>query len=234
MAIGAKFYQLGEVDSTNEYAKRIMNEAPEGTVVIADVQTAGKGRMGRRWFSPEGGIWMSVVLDGCDGGLIPLAAGVAICEAFQPYGIDLGIKWPNDVLLKGKKIAGVLVDVIEERTIMGIGINLNVREFPDELKEKASSILIETNKHLDAQDLYHDLCRAIEDNYQLVKEQRIDELLGKWQCHSVMTGRHVRIEQPDRIVIGRVLDIDRQGALVIMQYDNTVEHIIAGDCALLK
>jgi len=234
MIIGSKYYQLTEVDSTNEYIKQMLEASPEGTVVLADVQTAGRGRMGRNWYSPEGGLWMSVLLDHCDNCLMPIAAGVAICEAFRTYDIRLNIKWPNDILLNRKKVAGILIEIVNGRAILGMGINLNVTHFPDELKERASSIFMETKKHLNTQTLYEHLRLATDKYYSLLKEDKIDDLLVKWREHTIMLGQDVRIELPERVIVGKVLDIDRQGALIVMRADYSVEHIIAGDCRLLN
>ncbi len=234
MIIGSKFYRLSEVDSTNEYIKSILENSPEGTVVLADVQTAGKGRKGRNWYSPEGGLWMSILLDHCDNCLMPLTAAVALAEAFQTYDIKLGIKWPNDLLLNQKKVAGILTEIVDNRAILGIGINLNVREFPDDLGKKASSILVETKKHLDTHTVYQDVCYSMDKHYQYLKGDKIDDLLGRWRTHTIMIGRDVRIELPDRVVMGRVLDIDRQGGLIILRADYGIEHIVAGDCSILN
>lgn len=234
MIVGSRFFRLSEVESTNEYVKGILKDAPEGTVVLADVQTAGKGRKGRNWYSPEGGLWMSVLLDHCDSCLMPLTAAVAICEAFEVYDIRLGIKWPNDLFLNRKKVAGILTEVVDDRSILGIGINLNVRQFPAELAQKASSILVETKKHLNAQTVYQDVCYSVDKHYQYLKEEKIDELLKRWRDYTIMIGRNVRIELPDGVVMGKVLDIDRQGALVVLRADYRIEHIIAGDCRLLN
>jgi BirA family biotin operon repressor/biotin-[acetyl-CoA-carboxylase] ligase len=234
MIVGSKFYRLAEVDSTNEYIKGILKDAPEGTVVLADVQTAGKGRKGRNWYSPEGGLWMSILLDHCDNCLMPLTAAVAVSEAFQQYDIRLGIKWPNDLLLNNKKVAGILTEIIDDRAILGIGINLHVRDFPVDLAKKASSILVETKMHLDRQTVYQDVCYSVDKHYHFLKEDKIDELLEKWRAYSIMIGRDIRIELPDRVVIGRVLDVDRQGALMVLRADYGIEHIIAGDCKLLN
>jgi BirA family biotin operon repressor/biotin-[acetyl-CoA-carboxylase] ligase len=234
MIIGSRFFRLSEIESTNEYVKGILKNAPEGTVVLADIQTAGKGRKGRNWYSPEGGLWMSVLLDYCDSCLMPLAAAVAICEAFEVYDISLGIKWPNDLFLNRKKVAGILTEVIDDRSILGIGINLNVKQFPVALAQKASSILVETKKHLNAQTVYQDVCYSVDKHYQYLKEEKIDELLKKWRDYTIMIGRDVRIELPDRVVMGKVLDVDRQGALVVLRADYRIEHIIAGDCRLLN
>ena len=234
MIVGSRFFRLGEVESTNEYVKAILKDAPEGTVVLADVQTAGKGRKGRSWYSPEGGLWMSILLDHCDSCLMPLAAAVAICEAFELYDIRLGIKWPNDLLLNRRKVAGILTEVVDERAIHGIGINLNVEQFPVDLTQKASSILVETKKHLNAQTVYQDVCYSVDKYYRYLKEEKTDELLKKWRDYTIMIGRDVRIELPDRVVMGKVLDIDPQGALMVLRVDHGVEHVIAGDCRLLN
>ena len=234
MIIGSKFYRVTETHSTNDYLKGILDDVPEGTVVIADVQTAGKGRKGRSWYSPDGGMWMSVLLQQCQNCLLPLTAGVAICDAFHEYDIRPAIKWPNDILLNGKKIAGILIEVIDDRAILGMGINLNVRDFPDDLREKASSVLIETRKHLDRQTFCRHLCRALDANYNVLKEEQVETLLTKWRNNSVMLGREVRIELPNREVVGKVLDVDQHGGLIVMRADYDIEHIVAGDCVLLN
>lgn len=234
MIVGSRFFRLSEVESTNEYIKGILRDAPEGTVVLADVQTAGKGRSGRNWYSPEGGLWMSILLEHCESCLMPLTAAVAICEAFEPYDIRLGIKWPNDLFLNGKKVAGILTEVVDERAILGIGINLNVTQFPADLAQKASSVIVETKKHLNTQTVYQDVCYSVDKYYHYLKEEKIDDLLSKWRDYTIMIGRDVRIELPDRVVMGRVLDVDRQGALIILRADYGVEHVITGDCRLLN
>jgi BirA family biotin operon repressor/biotin-[acetyl-CoA-carboxylase] ligase len=233
MIVGSKIFRLNEVDSTNEYIKQILKDSPEGTVVVADTQTAGKGRLGKKWYSPEGGLWMSVLLQHCNNCLLPLTAGVSICETFQSYDILPRIKWPNDVLLNGKKIAGILTEIIDDRVILGMGINLNVQQFPAELREIATSVFIETKKHFSTQSLLQHLCRAVTENYQLLKEERIDDLLAKWRSCSIMLDRDVRIELPGKTVIGKVLDIDRQGALIVVRADYSIEHVMAGECRLL-
>ncbi len=234
MIVGSKFYRLNEINSTNDYIKEILENAPEGTVVVADIQSSGRGSKGRSWYSPEGGLWMSVLLKHDQNCLISLIAGVAICEAFATYGIDAKIKWPNDVLLNGRKIAGILPEIVDENVILGVGVNLNVRQFPDDLQEKASSIFIETKKHLDPQSFYHRLCKSLDAYYGILKEEEVDTLLSKWREYTLMQGRDVSIELPDRLVVGKVLDIDRQGALIIMRADYGIEHVIAGDCRLLN
>lgn len=234
MIVGNKFYHLTEVDSTNEYVKQMVRDVPEGTVVLADIQTGGKGRAEHDWHSPEGGLWMSVLLYHHQSYLVSLLAGVAICEALEPYGIRPGIKWPNDILLNSKKIAGILCEVIDDKVVLGIGLNLNIRHFPDDLLGKASSVFLETRKHLDLHTVYHHLRACLDANYRLLQDNEIDTLLVRWRKYSVMLDRDVTIEMPNRVIVGKVLDIDQQGGLVLMRADYGIEHVVAGTCRLLS
>ncbi|MBE0433374.1 biotin--[acetyl-CoA-carboxylase] ligase [candidate division WOR-3 bacterium] len=234
MIVGNKFYHLTEIDSTNEYVKQMMRDVPEGTVVLADIQTRGKGRTGRDWHSPEGGLWMSVLLYHHQSYLVSLLAGVTICETLELYEITPGIKWPNDILLNGKKIAGILCEVIDEKVVLGIGLNLNIRHFPDDLLSKATSVFMETRKHLDLHTVYHQLRAFLDANYKLLQDKEIDALLTKWRKYSIMLDRDVTIELPDRVIVGKVLDVDHQGGLVLMRADHGIEHVIAGNCRLLS
>lgn len=234
MIVGNKYYHLTKVDSTNEYVKQMVKEVPEGTVVMADTQTMGKGRSGHEWHSPEGGLWMSVLLSHHESCLVSLLAGVAICETLEPYGIRPGIKWPNDILLNGKKIAGILCEIVEDKVVLGIGLNLNVQDFPNEIVDRASSVFIETRKHLDLQTVYHQLRAFLDADYQLLQNGEVDLLLNKWRKYSIMVDRDVTIELPDRVIVGKVLDIDRQGGLVLMRADYGIEHVMAGNCRLLS
>ncbi len=235
MIIGSKFFYLDEVDSTNEYAKKILNDATDGTVVLADIQTAGKGRLDRKWYSPEGGLYLSIILVPEKQLLIPVLAGVAICETFNNiYDILLGIKWPNDIFLNDKKIAGVLVEVIDTAVILGIGINLNIKEFPEELKEIAGSIFLETKKKLNRMMVFNDLCREIDNYYQMLKDNKTNELLQKWRNYTIMFGKTVQIETPERVIKGRAIDIAGNGALVLALPDGKIDKVLAGDCSIIK
>ncbi len=108
MIIGSKLHYFDEIDSTNEYARKIVDDAVDGTVVLADIQTAGKGRLENKWYSPEGGLYLSVILVIDKPLLLPIIAAVAICETFSHYNIILGIKWTNNIQLNERKDAGIL------------------------------------------------------------------------------------------------------------------------------
>lgn len=232
--VGSQIYFFDEIDSTNEYAKRILRDAREGAVVYAEVQTEGRGRMGRKWFSPEGGIYMSVILFPDKPLLIPVLTGVAICEVFNAYDILLGIKWPNDLLLNEKKVAGILIEIIDNAVIIGMGINLNIAEFPDELKNTATSIFLETKKRFDKMMIYNDICRELERAYDLLKKNNVNEILQRWRNYTVMFGKTVSIETADRVITGRVIDIGGNGALILSLPDGKIEKVIAGECRILK
>jgi len=235
MLIGNKLYYLDTVDSTNAYAKVLLEKkVSEGTVVLADKQERGRGRFNKQWYSPEGGIWMSVILYPTDPALMSIVAAVAVCEALHLNGILPGIKWPNDILLNGKKIAGILVEIIDESVIVGIGLNLNIRTFPQELQDIASSVFIETKKHLEKKMLYDYLCKQLDDCYKMLQNKQSSELLTKWRHYTVILGQMVTIEMGDVTIQGKVLDISNDGALVLMKTDGKIERIPGGVCHLLK
>lgn len=232
MIIGSKLCYFDEIGSTNEYAKSLINKAPEGTVVLADQQTGGKGRFDKKWYSPEGGIWMSVILRPKNTSLVAIAAGVAVCETLNMHGILSGIKWPNDILLNRKKIGGILTEIVDDTVILGIGINLNIRKFPEELKDIASSVLLETKKHLGKKMIFDFLCKQLDDCYLMLKNNKTSELLTIWRHYTILLGQEVTIEMGDKKVTGKVLDIGNDGGLIIGLSDGKIEHIIGGTCQL--
>jgi len=231
MIIKSKIYYLDAVESTNDYLRSIVGEVPEGTVVVSDRQTMGKGRFGRTWFSPEGGLWMSSLLVSTQPQLMNLIGTVAICETMNSYDILLGIKWPNDIMLNGKKIGGVLVDPVDGKVILGLGLNLNIRDFPDDIELTSTSIYIELKKKFDKMMIFDLLCKEIDDLYGLYKLDRTQEILVKWRHYTVMLGRNVRIENAGRVITGRAIDISGDGGLVITFPDGKIERILDGSCS---
>lgn len=233
MIIGSKIYRFDEIDSTNEYAKSLIKQAPEGAVVLADRQTAGRGRLGKNWYSPDGGLWMSVILRPPEMSLMSVIGGIAICEALSCYGVLAVIKWPNDILLNEKKIAGILTEIIDDSVILGIGINLNIRTFPEELQGIASSVFLETKKHFGKEMIYQTLCTELDYCYMLLRNQEIPHILMKWRNYTTMLGRDVIIELPDnKMMTGRVLDISNDGSLIMRLPTGKVERILAGEVRL--
>jgi len=234
MLIGSKLYYFDFLESTNEYAKTLIKDAPEGAVILVDQQTGGRGRFGKQWYSPEGGIWMSVILRPPDPSLITIIAGIAVCRALHMNGVLPGIKWPNDIVLNGKKIGGTLTEIIDKTVILGIGVNLNIRDFPDELEAIASSVFLETKKHLEKKMVFDTLCKQLDDCYIMLKQNKITDLLTEWRHYTILLGQQVVIEMPDKELSGKVLDISRDGALIVMRSDGKIMRVVAGVCHLRK
>ncbi len=234
MLIGCKLYYFDSIDSTNEYAKSLIDKAPEGTVILADQQTEGKGRFEKKWYSPADGIWMSVILRPPNNSLVSIAAGISVCEALHMMGVLPGLKWPNDILLNDKKIGGILTEIVDDAVILGIGVNLNIRKFPKELMSIASSVFLETKKHLDKKMVFDLICKQFDDSYAVLKSNKATRLLEKWRHYTVVLGQEVTIEIGDNELTGRVLDISRDGGLVIMLPDRKVERVLGGVCHLKR
>ncbi len=233
MIIGSKIYYFDSIESTNAYAKTLIGKTPEGTVIIADEQTAGKGRSDREWYSPAGGLWMSVIVKPSSFNLLAIAAGVAICEALHIHGILPGLKWPNDIMLNRKKIGGILIDIVDDHAAIGIGLNLNIRAFPDWLVNKASSVFIETKKLLDLKTVQEIVFKELDGCYMMLKNRREPDLLTKWRHYTIILGQQVAVELGGVRIRGRVIDINNDGALVIMTSDQKIERVISGECEML-
>lgn len=241
MHIGTKIYHFKELDSTNEFAKTL-KDADEGTVVVADKQKQGKGRLGRNWYSPEEGLWFSIILKPKDKTLpLQMIIGVAVCDALKTLGIDANLKWPNDVIIGTKKIAGILAEVQsrllsgrDDAMILGIGLNLNIQEFPKEIKETASSLFLETGQVFDKQEILELLFNKIEQKYRELEQGKIQELLNEWRNYSITLGKPVEIKTPTEILQGKAMDIDKNGVLLLELPSGSIRKIFAGECSIIK
>lgn len=238
---------LQSVASTQEEAKqRAEDGAPEGTTVRAEEQTGGRGRMGRRWHSPSGkGIWMSVVLRP----ELPLAltpqltllAGVAVCRAIRrETGIDAGIKWPNDLLAGGRKICGILLEsaLREGRLhycIAGIGIsaNLQTADYPEEMREIATSLQIESGAPVDRDRLTAAVLDELELMYRLYNEKGFAPIRELWEALSVTLGRQIYIDTPDGRIVATATGLDEDGGLLLRDAQGNVTRVLAGEIGLL-
>lgn len=219
--IGQRIKYVNSTDSTNNECKRLEDKT-DGTLVIADAQTAGKGRLGRVWKSPHGsGIWMSILLKP-DVSLesvsqITLIAGMAVCRA---VGIDAMIKWPNDVVIGGKKICGILTEMSAEierinYVICGIGINVNIPSFPEELQDKATSMLVETGKKHDRERIAADVLNEFEKLYNSFIEKGFSFLADEYRKMCVTLNKDVRVIYRNNELTGKAVDIDDSGNLIV-------------------
>jgi BirA family transcriptional regulator, biotin operon repressor / biotin---[acetyl-CoA-carboxylase] ligase len=225
---------LDQTDSTNNYARQLAlhMEAPEGTLVIAEEQTAGRGKMGRLWHSPHGlSIYASVVLrptfDSSRTQAPTLLAAAAVAASLiHLYGIPARVKWPNDILIEGKKVGGILTESMLEQgrilfLIMGLGLNCahHLKDWPADLKKKAVSISQAGPKKVDRGQLLSQILRIFEKDYRRYSQGDYEEALLGWKNFNETLGRIVRIQTPGGFHEGKALDILSDGALVIRNSD---------------
>ncbi len=244
--LGQVLHWYEEVGSTSDRAKELAEEgAGHGEVVIAEAQTAGRGRRGRTWVSPpRRNLYFSVVLrPELPPGRAPeltLVASVALCDALRQAGVEAGIKWPNDLLASGKKIAGVLTELAAEPdrvhwVVVGVGVNVNARpeDFPDELRGEATSVLIERGQPA-PRALFAAACfTALETWIDRHAEEGFPPIRDAWRERSVTLGREVIVKADGREIAGTAEDIDHAGALLVRTRTG-VERILAGDVKLLR
>lgn len=229
--IGRRIIKLREVPSTNDYARSIAEEVPEGTVVLAERQTAGKGRKGRRWLSPDGGLWMSVVLKpGFVDPRIVFVGPLSLVDTLADFGIPSGIKWPNDVWVAGKKIAGVLVEGKgEEYVVVGIGLNVN-NPIPDELKDTAISMFEVTGERIPLEAVLKSLTFHMDAWYRIFKEDP-QVLMRKVRQRTFILGRFVEVTEGGERVVGRAVDVLDDGSL-LLDIGGSLRKIVYGDVSI--
>ena len=209
------------VSSTQEIAKRIMKE---NTVVVADTMDEGYGRMHRKWFAPFGGLWMSIILkERKNLQLMSLVVGVAVVESFKKFNVDTNLKWPNDVIYQGKKLAGILGEIHEGFAILGIGINLK-NEIPMEIENIAISI-----PWIDRNELLPVLLDEIEK--QINKSPR--KIIELWKRYDITLGKKVRIKDRNEIYEGVARDIGEDGHIIIETYTG-MKDIYTGDLRIIQ
>jgi len=244
--IGTKIICFNETDSTNNVAFKLAEDgAAEGTVVIADVQSRGKGRLGREWASPDGvNLYCSIILRPS---ITPVAASqltflsvVAVARSVeQSTPLQPWIKWPNDILINGKKIAGLLNEMSAETekvnfVVLGIGVNVNMRseQFPADLRHPASSLFIEGGVPVNRNDFVRILLHELDALYDSYLDDGYGAIREEWLVRSQMYGRQVRVSCQDRVMTGVVTGIDDIGAL-LLDLDGREERVLSGDVAIL-
>lgn len=234
-----------EVDSTNLEMIRLAKEgAPHGTLVVADSQSAGKGRLGRKWVSPKGtGIWMSILLRPDiapqSASMLTLVAALAVVKGIDcETGLPVQIKWPNDVVLEGRKICGILTEMSTEAgairyVIPGIGINVNMTEFPSELTETAASLRMVLGRPLKREPLIARVMEAFEKYYaRFLETEDLSGLMEEYNRCSVNLGRQVRVLDGATPYQGEAMGIDSQGSLVVKMADGRLRRVISGEVSV--
>ncbi len=244
VTIGREIIHYDSVSSSNNEAKRLaLAGAKDGTVVVAEEQGAGKGRLSRGWFSPPGkGIWFSVIIRPPflpqDAPKCTLMAAVAIVRAARKYGLDLGIKWPNDVIYEGKKLVGILTEMNAEMErinyiVIGTGINVNLwpEDFPEEVRDVATSLAMARGEELPRKELFARILNSFDDLYQSVLKEGFAAVLDEWRRYTITLGRVVNVIGVKETFYGSAVDIDEDGALLI-ETSEGIRKVLAGDVSI--
>ncbi|MEC0089727.1 biotin--[acetyl-CoA-carboxylase] ligase [Paenibacillus macquariensis] len=233
------------VSTQEEARQRAELGAPEGTVIIAEEQTGGKGRLGRKWFSPYGkGIWMSLVLRPQQSleytSQLTLLSGVAVCRAIRKTtGLDVGIKWPNDILMNQRKVCGILLEsTVEDKVvrycIAGIGISVNVdsAEYPEDLRDIATSLKAESGGIVDRTLLIAAVLEEFETLYQLYAQEGFLPIASLWEALSVTINHEVVFNTTQGLREGLAVGLDPSGALLVDTGMGNIVPVISGDVKL--
>lgn len=242
--IGKEIVNFDSIDSTNRYANEIAFEKPEGVVITSEEQTSGKGRLGRDWSSPSGkGIYFSIILkpqlEPSQVAKLTLIGAGAVHLALKDIGIDSQIKWPNDIVIEGKKVCGILTEMncesnIINHIVVGIGINANQDEddFSEELKNKASSLKIITGKRINRNQLLAQVLNHFEKLYDFFKKDLdLKETIEICRENSALIGNEVQIIKDGNSKIGRAIDINQDGELIV-EFGNGLEIIYSGEVSI--
>ena len=239
---------LKETDSTNTRAKELAAQgAPEGTLIIAEKQTKGRGRRGRSWFSPPGGgIYCSLILRPTmqpgETPRITLMTAVVLAETLlSMMKLKLRIKWPNDILVDGKKLAGILTEISTEMDavnyiIVGLGLNVNTQfgKFPSEIKGNATSILIENGKQFPRVKLIQHYLKLYEQYYDMFKKNDFEPIMNRWRELADIIGKQIRVDVIGKTHIGKVIDVDNDGVLILKDDQGKLQRIFSGDVTLAR
>ena len=242
--IGREIIHFDFTPSSNEEAKKLAAQgAADGTVVVAEEQGAGKGRLSRGWFSPrQKGIWFSLILRPAflpqEAPKCTLLAAVAIVRAVRKFGVEAGIKWPNDVLYEGKKFVGILTEMNAEMErihfiVIGAGVNVNLwpEDFPPDVRDIATSLAMIKGKVLSRGRLFAEILDATEELYLGALENGFGAVFDEWRRYSVTLGQEVNVIGVNETFAGKAVDIDEDGALLL---DTAVgrRRVLAGDVSI--
>ena len=238
--LGRNLLILEEASSTNAVALSSIGQRQSGSIILAETQKEGRGRLSRSWASPPGGIWMSLVLKP-DIPLsrvyrINLAASVSICRAISDkLGLEAGIKWPNDILIREQKVCGILMELgaqVDRLDYAVVGVGLNANNDPAAFPEpwRSTSLAARLGRSIDRCALIAAILNEME---QALDNMESREVYEEWRSRSLTLGKRVRISSAEGELIGRVLELDQDGALILEQGQDR-RRILAGDCIHLR
>jgi BirA family transcriptional regulator, biotin operon repressor / biotin---[acetyl-CoA-carboxylase] ligase len=245
--LGHKIVHYFQTDSTNHIAFGLAaQDAPHGTLVVAEEQTAGRGRLGREWYSEKSsGIYASIILrpplPPAAAPILTLMAGVAAHAAVSAStGLPVDIRWPNDLLVNGRKVCGILTEMSAEldrlhAVVLGIGINVNHRQMPEELKEIATSLRIEGNRFYPRVKILAALLKELEKHYRLLLEAGNGAIAARWEAASSFArNKRVRVRTDGQTIQALTSGLDPTGALRLRRDDGREELLVSGEVVEVK
>lgn len=244
--LGRQLMYYPTVGSTNDEAQRLAKAgAPEGTLVIADHQTAGRGRLDRRWWSPPGSnlllslLFRPAFVAPHQAQRLTMVCSLAVCDAVtQVTGLTAAVKWPNDVLVNGHKVCGLLAELgisgsRLDYVVVGIGVNVNADfegEDVPELMASATSLKAELGREVSRLAVLATLLHRVETRYERLRTGALPH--DEWQSQLVPVGQQVQVTMPGRVLTGRASGVDADGALLVQRADGKMERVLAGDVTL--
>jgi BirA family transcriptional regulator, biotin operon repressor / biotin---[acetyl-CoA-carboxylase] ligase len=243
--VGKKFFVFDKIDSTNACARTLGDAGTaEGAVVVADYQTNGRGRLGRAWIAEPGeSLLLSVLLRPrisiANAGLLTLFASVGIARAIERQIEEpVECKWPNDLLVHGKKFCGILLENLFQQTevsyaVIGAGINVNQKEFPVEITPRGTSLAIETGRTFDRKKLLQAVLSEMDSLYPPVQQGDFDGIVPEWIKRCTMFGKPVTVKQDDQSVSGIARRLNHDAGLVI-ETDTGLQTVYAGDVSVVS
>ena len=235
-----------EIDSTQTMAQELAAQGvEEGTVVLAEKQNEGKGQMGRSWFSPSGkGIWISIILypfiSPSLAGRISLASALSVTEAIREVtGLPALIKWPNDILIDGKKVGGILIEMtagsnLIKSAVIGIGINVNQDAFPEWLGEKVLSLKQRRGEEIPRLPLLQEILSKLDSYYLALKTGNFEMIAYRWRNLSVTLGKQIQVTSRGKTLKGQAIDIDCGGALLLRLDSGFIRRCISGEVSVIS
>lgn len=244
--IGRKVYYCPSVSSTNDLARELaVKGSGDGSLVVAEEQIGGKGRLGRGWYSPRyKGIWFSLILrppvNPAEASQVTMMAAVALASAVrEETGIEVGIKWPNDLLAEGKKLCGILTELSAEmdrinHLVVGVGLNVNQdpEDFQEEVRGTATSLKVEAGRAVARVKLLQASLAEFERWYTIWLAQGFSPILARWKEMTVTLNRPVRIHTLNKSWDGWAEDVDKDGALLLRLPGGELQRVVSGEVSL--
>ena len=241
--IGQQAYFFDEVTSTQDVARKLItNGVHEGTLVVSDRQIQGRGRLARKWHSRENkGIWATLIIrPDLPARRLPqftLLTAVAISQALEETtGIIPEIKWPNDILVRGKKLCGILTEMVPGTNglpalMIGFGINVGHRadDFPSDIKGRATSLFLETGKEWDHDEILQVICNRFEKLYAILIKEGFSPIKTLWESYCISLGHVITARTVSGTITGEALGIDHEGVLLLKNADGRIERLYSAD-----